>query len=99
MTDLHIREARDADREAIRAVTLAAYAEYAPIMPDLWEGYRQNILATLADVAPAEQFVAEVEGVLAGTVLLLPAGVPLAGPDGQPLPWPGPRPSRCTPRT
>jgi GNAT superfamily N-acetyltransferase len=69
----NIRDARPGDRDAIRDVTLAAYQEYAPKMPAHWQGYRQNILATLARVAPAEQIVAETEGAIAGTVLLYPA--------------------------
>jgi len=31
-------------------MTLAAYGQYAPFMPGLWERYRENIVATLADV-------------------------------------------------
>jgi GNAT superfamily N-acetyltransferase len=82
MTGLHIREARDDDRAAIREVTLAAYQEYAAVMPAHWEGYKQGILATLADVTPAEQFVAVQDDLLVGTVLLFPAGSRLTGPDG-----------------
>ena len=52
--ELLIRDARPGDRDRIREVTLAAYQEYAAQMPDLWEGYRQNIVATLARVEPAE---------------------------------------------
>ena len=74
MPDLLIRAARDSDRAAIREVTLSAYQEYASRMPDHWEEYRQNILATLAEVKPAEQIVAEQDGAVVGTVLLYPAG-------------------------
>lgn len=70
--DLLIRDARPDDQDAIRDVTLAAYHEYAARMPAHWELYRQNILATLADVKPAEQLVTEHDGALAGTVLLYP---------------------------
>jgi hypothetical protein len=45
---LRIRDARPGDHGAIEAVTLAAYRQYAAVMPALWEDYRQNILATLA---------------------------------------------------
>ena len=45
---LHIRNARDDECETIRDVTLAAYEEYAAIMPTpLWGEYRKQILATL----------------------------------------------------
>ena len=90
MTNLHIREAREDDRDAIREVTLAAYQEYSAVMQDHWEGYRQGILATLADVAPAEQFVATQDDLLVGTVLLFPADSRFTGPDGVEvsLTWP-----------
>ena len=58
MNNLEIRDARDSDRDTIRSVTLSAYEQYAPLMNGLWEFYRANILATLADVNPAEQIVA-----------------------------------------
>jgi predicted N-acetyltransferase YhbS len=76
-----VRDARPADRDAIREATLAAYAEYAPQMPRYWDGYRANILATLADPAPAEQIVAEQDGAVVGSVLLYPAGLELPGPE------------------
>jgi len=82
MTGLHIREAHDDDRDAIREVTLAAYQEYAAVMPGHWEGYKQGILATLADVTPAEQLVAVQDDLLVGAVMLFPADSRLTGPDG-----------------
>lgn len=74
MPDLLIRDARDSDRAIICEVTISAYQEYASRMPANWEEYRQNILATLAEVKPAEQIVAEQDGAVVGTVLLYPAG-------------------------
>jgi len=90
MKGLHIHDARHSDREAIQGVTLSAYQEYAALMPSHWEGYRQSILTTLADVKPAEQIVAEQEGVIVGTVLLYPAGTVFTLPNGIPvtLAWP-----------
>jgi GNAT superfamily N-acetyltransferase len=82
MTELHIRDARGDDSAAVRNVTLAAYQEYAVMMQAHWENYRQSILATLADVHPAEQIVAEEGNTLVGTVLLFPAGTVLTTPDG-----------------
>jgi predicted N-acetyltransferase YhbS len=73
MVGLLIRDARPGELDAIRDVTLAAYEEYAVPMQAHWEGYRQNILAALADVKPAEQLVAEHEGAIVGAVLLYPA--------------------------
>ena len=86
-----IRDARPDDRDAILAVTLAAYEQYAgPLTPPLWAMYRQNIQATLADVGPAAQIVAEDGGALVGAVLLYPAGAVVGNP-GNRLPaceWP-----------
>jgi GNAT superfamily N-acetyltransferase len=87
---LHIRDARSEDRGAIEAVTLAAYEQFAALMPAYWEGYRQNILATLADAPLDAQIVAEEEGRVVGTVLLYPAGGVMARPGGGSitLAWP-----------
>jgi GNAT superfamily N-acetyltransferase len=82
MNSLHIRDARDSDRDVIRDVTLSAYEEYAALMPQHWEDYRRDVLATLTDVRPAEQIVAEQDGAIVGTVLLYPAGAVLDRPDG-----------------
>jgi predicted N-acetyltransferase YhbS len=79
--DLTIRSARSADRAAIEAVTLAAYGQYAAVLPPpLWAGYRQNIVTTLAAAEPATLIVAEAAGTLVGSVLLIPAGRTLAAP-------------------
>jgi len=76
-----VRDASAADRATIHDVTLAAYEEYAARMPlPLWRAYRQNILETLAQPAPALQLVAEDAGAVVGTVLLYPAG--------RERPWP-----------
>jgi predicted N-acetyltransferase YhbS len=83
MPDLMIRAAQESDRAAIQDVTLSAYQEYAAVMGDHWEDYRQNILATLADVKPAEQIVAEQDGAVVGTVLLYPAGTLFTTPAGD----------------
>ncbi len=87
---MRIRDAREGDRDAIRTVTLAAYQEYAPLMVEHWEGYRQSILATLAKAAPAGQIVAEQGNDIVGSVLLYPMGTALTLPDGTQvrLAWP-----------
>ncbi len=88
---LLIREARPEDRDAICDVTLAAYEEYAAQMPPpFWEAYRLNILATLEQVGPAEQIVAEREGTVIGTVLLYPPRSLSPPEDAASLemPWP-----------
>jgi putative acetyltransferase len=87
---LIIRDARASERDAVQAVTLAAYHEYAAALPAQWEGYRRNIVDTLAAASPGEQIVAERDGVIVGAVLLHPAGTPRAMPGGlrAPLPLP-----------
>jgi len=49
--------------------------------PPRWEGYRENILATLTDVGPAQHIVAEKEGIILGSVLLYPPGTAFSTPD------------------
>jgi GNAT superfamily N-acetyltransferase len=86
-----IRDARPSDHDGILAVTLAAYEQYAAALtPPLWAMYRQNIQATLADVRPAAQIVAEEGGRLVGTVLLYPGGAVMANRHGKSvtLEWP-----------
>ncbi len=86
---LKIRDARREDRDAARKVTLSAFQQYAASMPPpRWEGYRENILATLTDVAPAQQIVAEKEGIIVGSVLLYPPGTAFSTPDEGPLTCP-----------
>ena len=70
---LFIRDALPSEREAMLAVTLAAYGQYAPLMPTiLWEGYRTNIIEALTTPDPVERIVAERGGMLVGSVLLYP---------------------------
>ena len=78
---LELRDARPVEAGAIRALTLAAYEQYAAVLGPLWPMYRANIEETLARVAPAEQIVADRGGVLVGAVLLYPAGGPKSGTD------------------
>lgn len=79
---MRIRDARSNDRGAIETVTLAAYEQYAALMPAHWDGYRRNILATLAATLPEAQIVAEEDGRVVGSVLLYPAGSAMARPGG-----------------
>ena len=74
-TDMHIsiREALEGDREAAREVTLAAYEEYAQIIPPFfWEGYRTNIVKALTEKGHMQHIVAEYAGKIVGSVLLYP---------------------------
>src|SRR3954466_11712422 len=66
-----IRDARDDEREAIRALTLAAYAEYTTIMaPSAWAGLRQALLSGLESEGAVERIVGEEGGALIGSVML-----------------------------
>jgi len=95
---LKIREARHSDRDAARKATLSAFQQYAALMPPpRWEGYRENILATLTDVAPAQQIVAEKEGAILGSVLLYPPGTAFSTPDEGPVTCPEVRLLAVTP--
>ncbi len=68
---LHIRDARPHEHEAITALTLAAYAQYAPLMPH-WEQYRLHVLTSLRQGGPVALIVAEWDGEIVGSVLLDP---------------------------
>jgi predicted N-acetyltransferase YhbS len=76
-----IEDARPADLPDIEAMTLAAYGEYASQIPDHWDLYRADILATLADPQPAQQLVARRAGQIVGGVLLYPPDVAAGHPD------------------
>ena len=86
---LKIRDARRDDCDASRQITLSAFQQYAAVMPPpRWEGYRENILATMTDVAPALHLVAEKDGVILGSVLMYPPGAAFSTPDEGPLTCP-----------
>jgi GNAT superfamily N-acetyltransferase len=75
-----IRDARDDERDAVRDVTLAAYEEYAAIMPEpVWVGYRRQLAATIDSEGSAERIVAERNGAIVGSVLLFPAAANVYG--------------------
>jgi len=71
--EVRVRDARDEEREAMRALTLAAYAELASVMaPSAWAGLDAAVRAALETREPAERIVAEREGRLLGSVMLFP---------------------------
>ena len=85
----HIRDARDDEREALQNVTVAAYEEYAAVLPKpLWEAYRQDILMTLEKEESAERIVAEREGTVIGSVLLYPSIANIYTPVRVDVDWP-----------
>ena len=71
-------------------MTLAAYQQYAGLMPAHWDLYRQNIVSTLAVAQPDVHLVAEQQDRIVGSVLLYPAGSVVARPGGGSitLAWP-----------
>lgn len=71
--DISIRDARADEREAMHTVTVAAYEEYAKIIPPpFWDGYRKNIMEAIEEVGPTQHIVAEYAGKVVGSVLLYP---------------------------
>lgn len=86
---VHVRSARDNERAAVRDVTLAAYEEYAEIMPaPFWTGYRRHLMSTLDAETPADRIVAEQNGVVVGSVLLFPPGADAYGGTAAGSGWP-----------
>jgi predicted N-acetyltransferase YhbS len=85
---LRIRDARPADRDAIRALTLQAYEQYATLMePDAWAGLSDAIQAGL-EAKGAERIVAEWEGRLLGCVALFPPAADAYPDETGPASWP-----------
>src|SRR5665213_2555981 len=78
--DLLIRDALPADNAAVVALTLAANQEHAAALPEgWWEPYSENIRQALSSEVPGRIIVAELEGRLVGSVLLLPAEAYVSG--------------------
>jgi predicted N-acetyltransferase YhbS len=85
---LRIRDAMPDEREAIRALTLAAYEQYATIMaPTAWPGQQSAILGGRAADESAERIGAELEGELVGSVFLFPPAEGAASQGGR-MVWP-----------
>jgi GNAT superfamily N-acetyltransferase len=83
-----VREARDADRQAVRRVLLAAYREYAAVLPPAVFGpYLADILDLDARAQAGRLLVAEHAGQVAGAVSYYPD----AADEGLGLPsgWAG----------
>ena len=87
---LTIRDMYDSERGAVRTITLAAYEEYAVVMPPpLWAGYRQMILTTLDEKGSVEHIIAELDGAIVGSVLLYPPnGNTYPGMVDNSIDWP-----------
>jgi ribosomal protein S18 acetylase RimI-like enzyme len=83
-----VSEAAVSEREALIALTLAAYRQYEATMPPgAWEPYAAGIRATLSDDASGARIVVAEGGVLVGSALLVP---PLLNPPEGRAPQPYP---------
>ncbi len=70
---IRIRNAQTDEMNAIRDLTLAAYAEFATSMPAVnWRGLKATIVKTLSQPGKADVIVAELGTELVGSVLLFP---------------------------
>jgi predicted N-acetyltransferase YhbS len=88
--ELRIRDARAEDRDAVRDLTLNAYAEYAGVMaPSAWTGLDQAIRSALAsEGGRVERMVAEMDGRIVGSVMLYPSATDAYGGAVQGASWP-----------
>lgn len=86
---LRVREARPADRERIRELTLRAYAEYATRMtPAAWTALEQALHAALADDTGVTRLVADLGGVIVGSAALHEPASAAYGSLASGTPWP-----------
>ena len=77
---LAIRDATTADLPAVIALTLAAYEQYAEVISaSWWEGYRENVVQTLTEEAPARCVAAALGDELLGSVLYYPGAALRSG--------------------
>ncbi|HEX8696780.1 MAG TPA: GNAT family N-acetyltransferase [Longimicrobium sp.] len=84
-----VRDARDDERDAVRELTLRAYAEYAGVMePSAWAGLERSVRSALDSEAGAERIVAEHRGALVGSVMLFPPAAATYGGGAKPAGWP-----------
>lgn len=87
--DVVVRDARPDERDAIAALTLRVYEEYATIMaPGAWAGLRDAVREALAADAPADRIVAERARRVVGSVMLFPPAVDAYGALAASAPWP-----------
>jgi GNAT superfamily N-acetyltransferase len=88
-TQLYIRDARRDEWDAIRELTLAAYAEYAAVMtPGAWASLDQAVRGALATDGAVERIVAEQGGTLVGSVQLYPPAVDVYNGAVAGVTWP-----------
>jgi GNAT superfamily N-acetyltransferase len=85
---VRLRDARDEELDAVRALTLQAYAEYERVMePAAWRGLEAAIHRAIGSEV-AERIVAEHRGEIVGSVMLFPASTATYGGSVEAPPWP-----------
>ena len=90
MSALTLRDARPEDRGTIRALTLAAYSEFASVMePGAWAGLDGAVRAGLeAEGEGVERIVAERGGEIVGSVMLFSPSTDAYGGAAKRASWP-----------
>jgi predicted N-acetyltransferase YhbS len=87
--DLEVRDARPRELDAVRALTMDAYTEYATVMtPEAWLGLERAIVAALQSDDRAQRIVALRGDALVGSVMLYPASVDAYDGATRPAGWP-----------
>nr|WP_028561071.1 GNAT family N-acetyltransferase [Paenibacillus pinihumi] len=70
-SEIWIREAEDADAEAVLRVMLEAYQQYENELPEpIWEQYKESISASVHEGNPKARLVAGLDGEIVGSVQL-----------------------------
>ena len=88
-TEIAVRDAQTDERDAVRRITLAAYAQYATIMaPSAWARLRDALATALTIGGGAQRIVADRDGVIVGSVLLFPPSTDAYGGIAAAAPWP-----------
>lgn len=87
--DMQIRDARADERNAIRELTLASYAEFATVMtPSAWGELERALHTALDSNGDAERIVAEQDGQLVGSVMLYPPAAATYSGLSERVVWP-----------
>ena len=88
-TEIAVRDAQADEHDAIRRITLSAYAQYATIMaPSAWAGLRDALATALTIGGGAQRIAADRDGVIVGSVLLFPPSTDAYGGIAAAAPWP-----------
>jgi ribosomal protein S18 acetylase RimI-like enzyme len=87
--DVIVRDARPEDGDAVRDLTLRAYEDYATIMSATsYATLQQALHDALGSDSQSHRLVAELDGMLLGSVMLYPPAVAAYGALAKAAPWP-----------